>query len=677
MDKFDSQVARMQALMNYGRSNESVKHHVEYSTMGADGKSYGIVRENNKYFIKVAEPHEGEMLAEDYDYIGGYMNHRAYEYDSYKNALKQLELKLMSLNEAKNCKTPIQESYRPNAIEEKKVEMTEGMQAEIARQRQIMANACRIMKESVNIGANNTGLPEAPETAPSSQTELNKPFSEVGKATLDKDMKKTASDPKKQGEPFDKKGEATNADLESDKNKKGGDSNKTAPFKEDPKHAPENNVATQKPKGGKAVKMNESETLAINSNPDYMDKSKGTEVGDDAPFTEPAKGGCNCGKCEKCTGKVEEGVAAWKEGDNQNSPTPGTGEVGDDAPFDQKVNEGCDECGTVENCNEGEYCADCDALLDEVADDADEYAGFEDDDDLTFSDDEAQSFEDEYGVNPLDLDVDDEPVVDNGVGVDEAGKQKKSITPQRMRAGLNKDVSAVDLIPDQFKNDNDVILSCKKFDSLQNEIVNMGDKFWTNPELLHKAIDYVGDINFALRMKHVTDFDKSTKRYPELTAKITALLNKLWTSLEEVQQDEWDSSALPSDSAETNNVASYNPDKPGDDEDDKYSDDWENDVFGKKEFESKQPKAGKKPVKEDVTKLNDFGKHPAYRKKPMTLPDNSEVAKDGYKDWNDDSVKGDEPFGQKIGSSAPFDETVTMLVDAVVKRVMEEIEKKK
>ena len=423
MDKFDSQVARMQALMNYGRSNESVKHHVEYSTMGADGKSYGIVRENNKYFIKVAEPHEGEMLAEDYDYIGGYMNHRAYEYDSYKNALKQLELKLMSLNEAKNCKTPIQESYRPNAIEEKKVEMTEGMQAEIARQRQIMANACRIMKESVNIGANNTGLPEAPETAPSSQTELNKPFSEVGKATLDKDMKKTASDPKKQGEPFDKKGEATNADLESDKNKKGGDSNKTAPFKEDPKHAPENNVATQKPKGGKAVKMNESETLAINSNPDYMDKSKGTEVGDDAPFTEPAKGGCNCGKCEKCTGKVEEGVAAWKEGDNQNSPTPGTGEVGDDAPFDQKVNEGCDECGTVENCNEGEYCADCDALLDEVADDADEYAGFEDDDDLTFSDDEAQSFEDEYGVNPLDLEVDDEPVVDNGVGVDEAASQ--------------------------------------------------------------------------------------------------------------------------------------------------------------------------------------------------------------------------------------------------------------
>lgn len=71
-------------------------------------------------------------------------------------------------------------------------------------------------------------------------------------------------------------------------------------------------------------------------------------------------------------------------------------------------------------------------------------------------------------------------------------------------------------------------------------------------------------------------------------------------------------------------------------------------------------------LKEEVTKLNDFGKHPGYRKKPMNLPDNNEVAPNGARDWNDDSAKSSEPFGKQIGSSAPYDEkVVNILVDAV------------
>ena len=83
-------------------------------------------------------------------------------------------------------------------------------------------------------------------------------------------------------------------------------------------------------------------------------------------------------------------------------------------------------------------------------------------------------------------------------------------------------------------------------------------------------------------------------------------------------------------------------------------------------------------IKEEVTNLNVFGKHPGYRKKPMTTPANKEVVKtSGDKDWNDDSVKGEQPFGQKIGSSAPFDEkVVSMLTDAVMKSVKESIKKK-
>ena len=75
-------------------------------------------------------------------------------------------------------------------------------------------------------------------------------------------------------------------------------------------------------------------------------------------------------------------------------------------------------------------------------------------------------------------------------------------------------------------------------------------------------------------------------------------------------------------------------------------------------------------VKEEVTKLNVFGKHPGYRKKPMTHPSNIEVNPNGARDWNDDSAKGEEPFGKQIGSSAPYtDKIVNMLTDMVFNRV--------
>lgn len=76
-------------------------------------------------------------------------------------------------------------------------------------------------------------------------------------------------------------------------------------------------------------------------------------------------------------------------------------------------------------------------------------------------------------------------------------------------------------------------------------------------------------------------------------------------------------------------------------------------------------------IKEETTVLHDFGKHPGYRKKPMNLPDNNEVAPNGARDWNDDSTKGSEPFGKQIGSSAPFDEkVVNILVDGVMKNLL-------
>ena len=78
----------------------------------------------------------------------------------------------------------------------------------------------------------------------------------------------------------------------------------------------------------------------------------------------------------------------------------------------------------------------------------------------------------------------------------------------------------------------------------------------------------------------------------------------------------------------------------------------------------------KKTMKED--KLNDFGKHPGYRKKPMNLPPTGEDKNKWGRDWNDESVYSEEPFGSKIGSSAPFD-----IVQHVTDSIMEQIKKKR
>ena len=72
---------------------------------------------------------------------------------------------------------------------------------------------------------------------------------------------------------------------------------------------------------------------------------------------------------------------------------------------------------------------------------------------------------------------------------------------------------------------------------------------------------------------------------------------------------------------------------------------------------------------EDTTVLHNFGDHPGYRKKPMTTPANTEVAPNDARDWNDESTKGEEPFGKQIGSSAPY----TDLVDTITKEVLKHL----
>jgi len=95
-DKLD----RIRQLMPKVPVNEGITRSVvELTKMGPDGNVYAIVRENHEYYIKISE-NKDSLLSEDFNYIGGLQNKKDKAYSSYAKAIKQLNLKFMSINEA-------------------------------------------------------------------------------------------------------------------------------------------------------------------------------------------------------------------------------------------------------------------------------------------------------------------------------------------------------------------------------------------------------------------------------------------------------------------------------------------------------------------------------------------------------------------------------------------------
>ena len=149
MNNVNNQISRMKAMMTYGLQTESKNNQysgVEYQRAGADGKTYGIVREGTKFYIKVANK-QNNVIKEDFNYIGGFRNRKDYEYSSYANALKNFEMKMSSINESVGNRTPMVESWNPERKELLMVEATESMRREISRQREIMNNAVMIQEK--------------------------------------------------------------------------------------------------------------------------------------------------------------------------------------------------------------------------------------------------------------------------------------------------------------------------------------------------------------------------------------------------------------------------------------------------------------------------------------------------------------------------------------------------
>lgn len=53
----------------------------------------------------------------------------------------------------------------------------------------------------------------------------------------------------------------------------------------------------------------------------------------------------------------------------------------------------------------------------------------------------------------------------------------------------------------------------------------------------------------------------------------------------------------------------------------------------------------------------------------MTTPPNKEVAINGAREWDDESAQGEQPYGEKIGDSSPYDEVVEQVMETVIRRL--------
>ena len=556
MSNFNDQLSRMKALMTYGTVNEDTKHissyNIEYKAKAADGKYYGIIRENSKYFVKVATPGK-EMVAESYQYIGGVQNKKNYEYNSYANALKQFELKLGSINEAYDDDRKVNvEALDPYKKEDLVIEGTEKMKNELARQRQIMRNACVIMNEATEIGS--TPFKSQPESEHDNSGDKDYPFTKEGKPEEDRGaIKFDGGDPEKHSSTF------------------GPDSNDVEDYDLDKGKTPKvkDSVASENPSGGKVARVNES-----------ME-----ECGAGCMLPEEGDEDLDLGQEEQPVDTEElDGVAPEELGDDEDVDLGDEDELGDDEDVDLDDE---DELGDEEDLDDDEF-------------------DFEDEDD-EFGDEEGLDDEDELG----DEEFDEEPEEGDFEG-DEEFEDEDEFGDEEEDPEIELDENVV-----------------KKFRQLVRESVKE----------LYCDYDMVRD-----------PFGFEEDRF-----------NDMATKDGEEDEGEFDDEGYDEGGAYDKLHDKRNP-EPTD--------------------ESKVAKMNSivESVVNDILnedELHVFGDHPGYRKKPMTLPQTGEDKFQVNRDWNDESVHSEEPFGKGKGDSTPFDQLVAQITDSVMKQINEDKKKVK
>jgi hypothetical protein len=116
--KGTEKLSRMKQLMGVTPINESINRSViELTKNGPDGNIYAIVRENQEYYIKSCK-NKKNVISEDFKYIGGLQNKKSKSYPSYAKAIKHLNLKFISLNEAHSKSGNINTFKNDNILDE-------------------------------------------------------------------------------------------------------------------------------------------------------------------------------------------------------------------------------------------------------------------------------------------------------------------------------------------------------------------------------------------------------------------------------------------------------------------------------------------------------------------------------------------------------------------------------
>lgn len=538
----EEQIATMQHLINFGvneNSSKASKPIVEFKRKAANGKTYGIIRESTKYYIMEAPQKDTEVLAEDFDYIGGFNNRKENEYSSYSKASNALDLKIMSINETVNKENRVMVEA-PTIKADWEDKLTESMRKEIDRFKTITNNVAKILKEDKGIGETPSVVnndPEAPAKNPS-EDKKNQPYEVMhsGVANGEKDFKKEQHNHQKAGTPYDKDGKSS-LEKNMQSGKKPSIKTDAEYLTNDETYEPKNNVASQHKTGknpigifenkGKKIrlKLTEEQVLAWNDNKNYMDMSSDTHVGSSDPFTNEL--GKESNQTEADTDPIiKEGngdSVVYDHPTDQNKPTPGTTnvETEDGDPFVKSINE-----------VEGEELT-------------------QDDLDSDFNNSAEKRFDDDWNN------------FENGGNVKADDVAGFDDVPFPEVKGEEEDLPEIEV---EFDDDDDSGFDPNK--------------------------DYAAGLN--------PDDD------------IRKLLNHDY------------------------------------DDDDLY-----------------ENRRNRRRLSED--KLNVWGKHPAWRKQPMTTPPNKEVAINGAREWDDESAQGEEPYAQQIGDGSPFSEVVKEVTEAVLK----------
>ena len=539
-NKNDSSTKRMLELINHGSKDASLRANVsetvDYKVNGPDGNTYGVVRENQKYFIK--ESKDGV----EFNYIGGIGNKTENEYPSYNSAYRNLELKMREMSTSNNA-GKIFESFKPAVQAEYIVEATEDMRKELDRFRQITNGAQSIMKESNTEFINKPKFkdPEGFGTATDPKKQ-GAPFTGEVKATLDKDPKSSSKTPKNAGTPFegDIKVDPTKFDIEKTNNApdKAGD-----PFTTPAKDVLGNSVATLKPKGGKVIKVTESQMAQVRK-------------------------------------RLSEG---YFDDDNESGY-----DDGEESDILKQFNYDVDKIGGKRYKPTHQ-----------------EVKSFDDSNDF-----------DEHFDKPDEDDEIDEGLWNTIKGIGSAGKALGKAGSTGVSNGIGKAATGV---KNAYNNaatsvSNGIGKAATGVGNAYNNVSGIAQGGYNQSQMQssQSAVDKIAN-NLKNELINLNDRTvKSGGQALNYASVIQSLSNKLRGQLPRTQKNPMAMESVEDDS----------------------NDDLVNEIT------------------EAV--LNAFGQHPTYQKAAFTTGSDTDSLVKGTHEWDDQSVKGQKPYGSKIGSSAPF-----------------------